>query len=299
MRLFGRQDDDPQAAEREASLAALERGGLPAAAEQRLRERATTGTAFSSTFSVDEHRLLGAAGVQPLSLVLGSSVYHVGWQRTMFSSWTGMPVSTELEVLSQAWNRARELAFGRLAQDARVVGAHAVVGVDVVAGAYDWLADAIEYVVTGTAVRFADAPTAADPVLTDLDGQELVKLRQAGYEPVGVVGGSTVHYVVPGWQTQTPQNWGYANQELTDFTQGVYDARETALERVTRAAAQAGADGVVGVRVNHSVEPHEIDSGGSTRVDLLITFHVLGTAVRASATDVEPPQPSLTLPLTT
>ena len=44
----------------------------------------------------------------------------------------------------------------------------------------------------------------------------------------------------------------WANQELRDFTQGVYDARELALGRVSAEARRQGAAGMVGVRLAHS-----------------------------------------------
>jgi uncharacterized protein YbjQ (UPF0145 family) len=214
---------------------------------------------------------------------MGSSVYHVGWQQRPGSwGWQGGAVSQELSMLSEAWNTARSRAFSRLKQEAQLVGANAVVGVRLTIGRHDWAAGAIEYVAIGTAVRVKEAGATDALVLTDLSGQDYWKLRQAGYRPLGVVGASTVHYVVPGWSTRRAQSgmWSsWANQELRDFTAGVYDARETALGRMTSEAGEQAAAGVVGVTLVHSVEEREVDSGGSHRTDLIVTFHVLGTAI--------------------
>jgi uncharacterized protein YbjQ (UPF0145 family) len=229
--------------------------------------------------------LAHADGVEPVTQVMGSSIYKVGWQNTNFwSSWGGNPITTELTVLSEAWNEARRLAFGRLEQEARLAGAHAVLGVRLERGEHDWASDAIEYVATGTAVRLPGSAQGDAPLVSDLSGQEFTKLWNAGYRPVGVVGGSTVFYVVPGWQTQRAQgSWfsGRQNQELVDFTQGVYEARETALAHVTRDARALGADGIVGVRIDQSTEEREVEQGGSNRTDLVVTFHVLATAIAA------------------
>ncbi len=51
----------------------------------------------------------------------------------------------ELDALSQAWNSVRELAFGRLAEEARHVGADAVVGVQISSGAREFTEGAIEW----------------------------------------------------------------------------------------------------------------------------------------------------------
>jgi uncharacterized protein YbjQ (UPF0145 family) len=265
-----------------ASLAALERGELPLRAQERLGEIGKTGAGlFTSDLSVAEFALADAIGLRPLGQVMGSSIYHVGWQQRP-GAW-GMQVnalSQELTVVSQAWNTARLRAFARLEQEAALVGADAVVGVRLTVGRHDWAAGAIEYVAVGTAVHIDNAAHARPPVITDLSGQEYWKLRQAGYPPLGVVGASTVHYIVPGWATQQAQSGfaaSWANQELRDFTRGVYDARETALGRMTAEALQQGAAGVVGVSTINQIEQRE--AGGSGRHDLLVTFHVLGTAI--------------------
>jgi uncharacterized protein YbjQ (UPF0145 family) len=301
----GREDDREQRraaeAEQAASLAALERGGLPLRAQQRLAEFRSGGL-FTSDLSVNEFALGQAIGLTPLAQVMGSSIYHVGWQQNPgnWAGWQAAGVSQELTTLSEAWNDARRRAFGRLAQEARLLGADAVVGVQLTAGRHDWAAGAIEYVVVGTAVRVDGAAPAAEPVLTDLSGQEYFQLRAAGYRPLAVVGATSVLYVVSGWQQQRAQRGmfsSWANQELGDFTQGVYDARELALGRVSAEARRQGAAGMVGVSLAHSVEEREASSGGSARTDLVVTVHVLGTSIAHETETVPADPPTLTLNL--
>jgi uncharacterized protein YbjQ (UPF0145 family) len=69
------------------------------------------------------------------------------------------------------------------------------------------------------------------------------------------------------------------NQELTDFTQGVYEARESALARASAQASALGAGGLVGMQIDHHVEIREVDQNDRKREDLIVTFHVLGTAI--------------------
>jgi uncharacterized protein YbjQ (UPF0145 family) len=281
--------------EQAASLEALARGELPLRAQQRLGEvgRAASGF-FTSDLSVGEFALVHGLGLRPISQVMGSSVYHVGWQQRpgAYGGWQPGGLSQELTLVSEAWNTARLRAFARLEQEAKLVGADAVVGVHLRKGQHDWASNAIEYVAVGTAVRADGVEPAERPALSDLSGQDTWKLWQAGYRPLGVVGASTVHYVVPGWSTQQASAFwsSWANQELQDFTQGVYDARETALGRMTAEAHAIGAAGVVGVSIEHSAEEREIEAGGSRRTDLVVTFHVLGTAIgerRSDGRDLE------------
>ncbi|MFL5929099.1 MAG: heavy metal-binding domain-containing protein [Gaiellaceae bacterium] len=281
--MFGRRSGPDDAArrearaEQEASIAALTGGGLPKRAEERLR--AAQSTVFTSDLSVSEFALAGQARVRPVAQVMGSSVYHVGWQRRP-GGWAWQAVSQELTVLSQAWNEARRLAFGRLQREAEVAGAHTVVGLDLRVGAHDWVADAVEYVAVGTAVR-VEGEAAGGTALTNLSLQDYWLLRRAGYRPAGLYGATAVFYVVSSWRQQQAQSlWrSWANQELPDFTQGVYDAREVTIGRLTEQAKQHDAIGVVGLSLEHTIEEREVDQQGANRTDLIVTMHALGTGI--------------------
>src|ERR1700757_5253518 len=88
---------------------------LPSGAAQRLRAMRGTGdrpSFFTSDLSVDEFLLVEQSGFDALGLVLGSSIYHVGFQ------WQKWNVSQELTVLTQAMFSARELAVTRMEEEA-------------------------------------------------------------------------------------------------------------------------------------------------------------------------------------
>ena len=277
-------EDEEAAARRVADLERLERGSIPAAAEQRVRELAAGGGAFTSGLSVAAFALTPLAGVRPVCQVMGSSVYKVGWQGYPWGSAFGTSRSTELTQLTTAWNTARRLALGRLEEEARLAGCHAVVDVTFEGRRHDFLADEIEIVVNGTAVHLPEGEPKR-PVLTDLSMSDYVLLRRGGYGPVGVVASTSVIYVSAGWATQRATGWRFQpNQELGDFTQGVYEAREMALGRASTQAERLGAAGMVGVSVEHDISVREYDQGGRSRKDLIVTFHVLGTAIAPHGT---------------
>jgi uncharacterized protein YbjQ (UPF0145 family) len=293
---FHRKTEDEQAADSaqaeaseqaqqraQESLRHVEAGGLPLAAQERLRQLGTAGgvpEVFSSDLSVQEFSLLAGLGVRPLTQVMGSSIYKVGWQPVYYN------VPTEVSVLSGAFNESRNLALGRLAQEAQLAGADAVVGVKIEQGAHDWAAGAIEFIALGTAVRLAPPMRPPDgvAVLTDLTGQQFVQLCRAGVRPVGIAAHTSVHYVPATWQTQqaTSGGWGagMVNQELRDFTQGVYAAREKAVGAAASQARRLGADGLVGVQITEHARTHTVNRGMYESEDLEVTFHVMGTAVR-------------------
>ena len=313
-------DDERRAAE---SLAAIEAGGIPLPARDRLTElRGRDDRFFTSDLTVNEVVAVADAGFRPVAQVLGTCFYHVGYQwaptwqagGAYLGAPTGFPAfaqtwrqgeTLELETASEAWNEARRLALGRLAEEAACVGAQAVVGVRLERGRYDWAAGLLEFVVQGTAVvsdRYELPMREGEPLLSNLSGQEFAMLVRSGWSPVGLVAGSTVCYVVSGWTQQARLGSGlftsWQNQELTDFSRGLRDARSQAMLRVTRPAHELGAHGVVGVEVTHEEEPREADRGGVRYRDLVVTFHVVGTAVVELDRAQEDVPVYLALPLT-
>jgi uncharacterized protein YbjQ (UPF0145 family) len=294
----GSADESPEAqARREADIARVAGGGIPLAAEERIRELAGGGTAFTSGLSVGDFALSRLDGVRPICQVMGSSVYKVGWQNYPWSGSWGSGSLTELRQLTDAWNHARSLALGRLEQEAHLAGCHAVVDVTFGTNQHDFLNDELEIVVNGTAVhlpersgdeRPARGRRGETPVLTDLSLPDYTLLRRAGYAPVGVVTSTSVFYVVPGWSTRrattSGSGWFAApNQELRDFTQGVYAAREMALARATAQAQRLGAGGMIGMRIEHHIATRETGGENNRRMDLIVTFHTLGTAIAHAA----------------
>jgi uncharacterized protein YbjQ (UPF0145 family) len=271
-----------QAARDQESLERLQQGHVPLAAAERLARLKEGAAAFASDLSVPEFALLHNLGITPLTLVMGSSIYQVGWQARYYNA------PTEIDTLSRAYNESRRLALARLLEETQLAGADAVVGVRIEQGSHDWSAGSVEFIAVGTAVRLPQAlRTAQGPVLTDLDGQQFWRLCAAGIRPVGIAAHTSVHYVPATWQTARAIGGGmfgggasWYNQELVDFTQGVYDAREKAMAYVTAQAAALGADGIVGVRVDEHATTRRVARGGIECDDLIVTFHVMGTAVR-------------------
>lgn len=285
-----RQPPDPEleaASEREQeeSQARVEAGGIPLAAERRLRELGEGAGAFTSDLSVGSFALCHELGLTPLAQVMGSSIYQVGGYAGVLPSAYAGGFMYELDALSGAWNEARDRAFRRLAIEADHLGADAVVGVQISKGQREFTEGALECVVVGTAIRVGSpAPGATRgergaAVLTELSVPDYAKLRRAGFQTLGVVAWTSIFFV---------QSWAAAqlgglggmmrNQELGDYTQGVYQARESVMTRVTEQAASIEASGVVGMRIEHTVRP-----GGQN--GLIMGFDAIGTAIRQTGAE--------------
>src|ERR1700722_7467286 len=276
-------DEAPHAATYEAGSLA----GIPDSGRERLermREDIARGF-FTSDLSVNEFLLVKEAGFEPLGLVLGSSIYHIGFQQAMWNQ------NQEMGVLTQAMYHARELAMTRMEEEADALGADGVVGVRLDIGRYDWGADLAEFIAVGTAVRHAGgelhrAPNGR-PFTSDMSGQDFATLLRAGYRPAGLVMGNCVYHVARQGMLQSLRQMG-RNVEMPNFTQALYEARELAMERMQNEADELQSEGIVGARII------ERSHGWGSHV---IEFFAIGTAVVSTPPEHQIEKPTLVLPL--
>ncbi len=261
--------------------------GIPHDAMARLAELepGKAGGIFTSDLTVNEFLLVRQAGFTPLGLVLGTSVYHCGFQ---FSRWSK---NQELDVLSQAMYHARELAMTRMQAEARSLHADGIVGVRLSVEFKEWGSDTAEFLAVGTAVKADNGKSwrndHGQPFTSDLTGQDFWTLLQAGYAPLGMVMGVCVYHVAHRSLGSVVGNIG-RNTELPQFTQALYDARELAMARMQHEAGQLHAEGIVGVQLaqeNHVWGSHTTE------------FFAIGTAVRPIRPDHEIARPQLVLSL--
>jgi uncharacterized protein YbjQ (UPF0145 family) len=322
--MAGEPDEDAaQQREQEESLARIESGGIPLSAERRLNElRGAQGDggragSFTSDLSVNGFALCHQLGLTPLSQVMGSSIYQMGYQGAWGATSFGGSALVELDSLSEALNEVRGRALGRLAEEARHVGADAVVGVETRAGESELGSGAgggqlaLEHMVLGTAVRRKDARS-EQPVMTELSVADYALLLRAGIEPAGIVAWSSVFfasYAYSGMLGAGPGSMGAMGSmqpyELSEFTQALYSARERTMGQIARQASALGASGVVGVRIGHTMQPRTLGAGMGGAVGgfgarelrgMMITFNAVGTAIRQHAdAEIQAPEPVVDL----
>jgi uncharacterized protein YbjQ (UPF0145 family) len=281
---------------------------------------------FVSTLSAGGFLALGSAGFRSLDVVQGTSVMSLGYQqkpsrwmrgalapqRLEYPSGGSAQVylprgslavqqylnegsSYELEERTAAYNDARTQALARLGAAAREAGPFAVVDVRIRRGRFGHAHHAIEFTALGTAVtsdRFE--PGSEDPVaISSISGTEFWELIESGIWPLGVIGGTSVSYVVSGYQTKLARfrasRRSYRNQEYGDYTEGLRSARLRAATRLRHEAMQLGASGVLGVSVDWKLDEQR-------DADLIVTLDLLGTAV-ASLESGAPPSVAYALGL--
>ena len=241
---------------------------------------------ITSDLSVDEALLLHAAGWEPLDLVTGVAVVSVpvgvwNWGRGAIS------------LASDAHDAAVDQASRLLRGECTKVHGHGVVGVrvDVTVNPHH-----IDVELVGTAVRPMDGKdksgrgtdaVLAMPFVSDLSARDFTLLERAGWMPVGLAFGASFVYA-PRRTAGTAIKQKGQNVELTNYTEAMYSARESAMEKMQRSALGAGGEGVVEVKVTE---------GPMGFARHAIGFTAWGTAVKLVAETHQFVQPQVVLPL--
>jgi uncharacterized protein YbjQ (UPF0145 family) len=239
---------------------------------------------ITSDLSVDEALLLHAAGWEPVDLVCGVAVVSVpvgvwNWGRGAIS------------LASDAHDAAVDQASRALRAECGKVHGHGVVGVrvDVAVRTHH-----IDVELVGTAVRPIDGQDArgkdaaqAMPFVSDLSARDFTLLLRAGWGPVGLAFGASFVYA-PRRAAGTAMKQSTQNVELTNYTEAMYAARESAMEKMQRSALAVGGQGVVEVKVTE---------GPMSFARHAVGFTAWGTAVRLVAKEHQFVRPEVVLPL--
>jgi uncharacterized protein YbjQ (UPF0145 family) len=235
--------------------------------------------ARTSDLSIDEEIALHSIGWEPLQLVCGATLYSV-------------PVGVwnwgqgEIVAASEAYARAFSGASDRLHQECTKVGGRGVVGVHVDQEVHR---HHVDVVLVGTAVRPVDSKgLSADPVfVSDLSGRDFALLLASGWAPLGLAAGASFVYA-PRRSAGTAMKQKSQNIELTNFTEAMYSARESAMERMQRAALAMDGTGVVEVKVTE---------GPMAFARHAVSFVAYGTVVHLAADRHRALAPQMVLPL--
>lgn len=269
----------------------FEEGGLPERARARLSEAAgKQGRFFSSTFTVAETAVARLAGYESIGQVMGSTIYHVGWQPNVGFS------GGELTNVTEAQLHARHLALGRLREEAQLLGAHVVVGVTLNIRGYEWAGELLEFTAIGTAVR-VPRPDAdmTQPILTHLTAQQLYKLEMMGQWPLGIAMGNCTWY---DRHADCTSDGNWTNQLMPSHTRCIDQAQALAIRRFDDDIDRLEADAAVGVQLTRHFHQHEWSTSNPDREHTAFKTEILllGTAVRRRG-QPQLPRPRLVLDL--
>ncbi|MGH3722000.1 MAG: heavy metal-binding domain-containing protein [Pseudonocardiaceae bacterium] len=276
--------------------------GLPPVAAERMRRFAHTGLR-TSLLTVP-----GAAGVQsvgfdPVGEVMGCIVEHIGWSGfggcgyfggfgiaggTVTSSGSARFVGFGPYV--DALYRGYGTALGRMTEEAAAMDADGVVGVRLSVSHLG--AENREFVALGTAVRARSQHRPGAVFTTELAGQDVAKLMQAGWVPAALVYGISMAVRHDDWATQRQASWGAGNTEVSGYTELVTHVRADARHRFDQQARSAGAQGAIVSSMGLSIG--EIEPAENHR-DHVAEASVFGTALVRFHQGAAAPTRSLTI----
>jgi uncharacterized protein YbjQ (UPF0145 family) len=204
------------------------------------------------------------AGYTPIKFVFGNVAYSMGVGGGLLGSLKSLGRG-EIREYSDVFNHTRHLALERIVNEARSVGANAVVGIETTVLPFKGVH---EMMMMGTASLNSHLPSvhANEPVTSDLTCEETWNMTNLGYYPMKLVLGTAVYSlgVMGGLKAAFKS---LARGEINDLTSLIYDAREHAIGLVEDQASAIGAEDVVGIKTHI----HEFGS--------LIEFMAIGTAV--------------------
>jgi uncharacterized protein YbjQ (UPF0145 family) len=274
---------DPERARR--AVEAIEAGGLPPDALERLKAQTDSGGVFTSDLAVGEFAMAFRDGWRPRGLVMGSSVFRVNWQGVLsalqygggMTAWGSyaVPASGEIVELTQAVSACRHAALHRLDLEAAALGAHGVVGVRLRRSTWDWGAGLAEFAAVGTAVQLPGAAPLPRAFVGAVTAVEAHKLLACGVIPTAIVGGTSVYYV-SGLEAAMA-GLTYVNCSLDATSRALGEARRLAAQRMRAEAAHLGANGIVGVRLE--MQSTELEMQEPERTDHILEVYAVGTAV--------------------
>jgi uncharacterized protein YbjQ (UPF0145 family) len=283
---------------------------IPERARERLSGLSGGGVPFTSTLSVNEFVAIDRHQFAPVCQVMGSSVYHIGWQAVGWGtllapgslsgaprstyvpwdtrlSWYGMP--QELRTISAAYNEARERALARLSQETELTGADAVVGLRVTQDLLGITDHLIEFRAHGTAVRAPSMRTQLGPAVTNLSGQDVSLLLEAGHRPLGLVAATSVYYGSASIDTVNElrifRGKRWKNFEYAEFADAWAYARNRALMHMRAQAGDLGASGIIGVTWSQETREHEVEDSNLHIPGVIYAVHAIGTAISGPVTD--------------
>ena len=224
---------------------------------------------FTSSFDGQELYCAVDAGYEPISFVFGNVAYSIGIGKGILGGFRSL-ARGEVSQYSGIFNDTRKLALQRIIDEAKSVGANAVVGIRTEILPFG-ISGVQEMVMVGTAARHPDAGGAISGIevtTSDLTAEETWNLTKLGYMPMQLVLGTSVYSLgVVGGLMAGLKN--LVKGEIKELTHMIYGAREESLKKLQQQASEIGAEDVLGIKTY----VYNLGNG-------LIEFLAIGTAVK-------------------
>lgn len=239
---------------------ALEQGQLPNFVQQRLEETAAGKRPWISTMAPGELALSRSHGIRPLGMVSGNCWFHYG------NSWT--------EGHRSGWRTA----IARMLDEARLLGAHAIVDVTLKTSHFSHVENSMDYAVRGTAIKIEGLPPSLLPVAATVSTLEFVRMLELGVVPVGLAIGAHYEWLPEdpfGLRADMAGTW--LNVEATQLSAFAEQVRREAITDLRNDGAKQGS-GVLGHTQFFEIFRFEKDNNASA--GYLARYIAMGTVIQ-------------------
>ena len=201
--------------------------------------------AINTGFNGNEIFCLAKKGYTPGELVIGNSVWSVG-----FLGGIGQALKTigggEVTQITNIIHDGRKAALDRMEA---WTGLNGAVGISGVTSELVLHSGNIEFLSIGSAVHRDGVNASALEFTSSSDGQEIYCQLDCGYRPISFAFGNVAYSIglgggiIGGFRS-------LARGEVTEFSDIFYHTRHLALERIQKEARDKGANCVVGIKTN-------------------------------------------------
>ncbi len=201
--------------------------------------------AVNSGFSGNEIYCLAKKGLAPGELVIGNSVWSMGFVGTIGS---GLRTLTggEVEQVTEVVFEGRKGALERMSAWSDLRGA---VGISGVSTELVQHGGSMEFLSVGSAVHRPGTMASALEFTSSADGQELYCLLDSGFTPKHFAFGNVAYSIGLGGGIIGSLR-GLAQGEIKEFSEVFNHTRHLALQRIQLDAMRQGANSVIGIRTS-------------------------------------------------
>lgn len=215
---------------------------LPEVAKARLARYDAVGLK-TSLLSVNGAVGIESVGLHPVGEVMGCIVQNIGWTGGLNYGMGGFIGSVSFQPYVDALYHGFDTALGRMTTEARAMGADGIVGIRLTRARLG--ENSQEFVALGTAVRADSTRRPRRLFTTDLAGQDVAKLMQAGWVPVRIAIGIAVESQFLDWASRSQMSVMAGNAEVTAYTQLINRVRASSRQSFTAHARGTRADGAI------------------------------------------------------
>jgi uncharacterized protein YbjQ (UPF0145 family) len=184
-----------------------------------------------------------SVGLKPVGEVMGCIVQNIGWTGGLNYGMGGYVGSVSFQPYVQALYHGFDTALARMTTEAKSMNADGIVGIRLTRSRLGESSQ--EFVALGTAVRAESTRRPRRPFTTDLAGQDVAKLMQAGWVPTRIAIGIAVESQFLDWASRSQMSVMAGNTEVTAYTQLINRVRAKSRQSFASHARGTRADGAI------------------------------------------------------